>query len=80
MYLVADHDMEHFGVYWAVYWKREEVHRCFANGKIEGLVLHNTMKKEFNLPLFKYKKYTGYWEIALFGELPRKIQMVTGQN
>ncbi len=27
-------------------------------------------KKKFNLPHFKYKKYTGYWEIALFRELP----------
>ncbi len=53
-----------------MYWKREEVHRRFANGKIEGPVLHNTTKKKFNLPHFKYKKYTGYWEIALFGELP----------
>ncbi len=29
-----------------MHWKREEVHWCFANGKIEGLVLHNTTEKK----------------------------------
>ncbi len=67
------------------YWKREGVHRCFANGKIEGLVLHNTTKKIQFTPFQIQKVYwllrnCTFWRITQIWRKLQKFWDKVGKN
>ncbi len=66
---MTEHDVEHFGIQWAVYWREKGFIDVLLMEKLKDWY-YTTPQKKFNLPHFKYKKFTRYWEIALFGELP----------
>ncbi len=81
MYLMTDHDVEHFGggTFWrlmnVVLKERRGSSKNWGTGTTQHHEKKNSIYPILNtkniLVTEKLHKYTGYWEIALFGELPK---------